>query len=141
MRGFTTGRNAMPIDHMESLRRAVGFFYQWPYRSPRDLERLADVIDAAVKETALECSEICRRHADRAPGGLVPVGVRARASDEIRFQFGLTGKPYEALAPESKGADAPSEGGSVTEAPEDAALSATVSQKKDFPGTPGIEGQ
>jgi hypothetical protein len=53
------------------------------------IDSLARVIDRVVRDTALECSEICRRHADRAPGGLVPVGAAARASDEIRHAFGL----------------------------------------------------
>ena len=99
----------MPIDHTEAMKRTREYFtFQGkPYIGEMEMERIAGLIQTAVRETALECSEICRRHADRAPGGLVPVGVGARASDEIRFQFGLTGKPYEALPPESGASDAP----------------------------------
>ena len=61
-------------------------------------ELVAAEIERVIRDTALECSEICRRHADRAPGGLVPVGAAARASDEIRQAFGLGTQPVEPLA-------------------------------------------
>ena len=38
-----------------------------------------DAITKAVLATARRCAEICREYADRAPGGLIPVGAAAHA--------------------------------------------------------------
>ena len=90
----------MPIDHAEALQRGREYLIEngSVFTSMYVVGKLAEVIERAVRDTALECSEICRRHADRAPGGLVPVGVGARASDEIRHVFGLVSEPVQPLA-------------------------------------------
>src|ERR1035438_2059668 len=81
----------MPIDHAEALQRGREYWIRngQMYAGMKCAELVAAEIEQAVRDTALECSEICRRQADRAPGGLLPVGVGARASDEIRHVFGL----------------------------------------------------
>lgn len=89
----------MLIDHEEALRRAGEYFANGgkPYTSVMEFHRVAEMIEKAVKETALHCSQICRQYADRAPGGLVPVGAGANASDEIRRIYGLQDAPHGAL--------------------------------------------
>jgi hypothetical protein len=92
----------MPIDHAEALQRGREYWIRngQAYRFVKGAELVAAEIERAVRDTALECSEICRRHADRAPGGLVPVGAAARASDEIRQAFGLGNEPLQPLVEE-----------------------------------------
>jgi hypothetical protein len=72
---------------------------------PDDTERLKDMLvefrtafyreenraDSVRVETARRCAEICREHADRAPGGIIPVGAAAKACDQIRREFGIQG--------------------------------------------------
>lgn len=93
----------MPIDHAEATRRAREYFTNSgkPYASVGDVQRVAFLLQQTVHQTALECSEICRRHSDRAPGGLFPVGAAAKASDEIRQQYGLTDPPEAPQCPRS----------------------------------------
>jgi hypothetical protein len=100
----------MPIDHAEALQRGREYWIRngQMYALGKGAEFIAGEIEQAVRETALECSEICRRHADRAPGGLVPVGVGARASDEIRHVFGLVNEPVQRLPEKSVNEHAPS---------------------------------
>ena len=88
----------MPIDRTKAREMVAKYFARdLPYTSQSIISDIADLIDQAVKATALECSEICREKADRAPGDLSPVGVGARAAGTIRLRFGLKDAPYADL--------------------------------------------
>ena len=131
----------MPIDRVEAMVRATQYFVDKPYVGTHSIARLAYLIQAAVKETALECSEICRRHANRGPGGLVPVGAGARASDEIRSRYGLKHIPLADL--KCRHSKCPLCGGTgvVTTVLGAYRCPCIGFRGEDFPGsTPGIEG-
>jgi hypothetical protein len=80
----------MPIDHREAMYRAALHLQDThqPYAGVSRIVAIAALIDQAVKETAFECSEICRRHTDRDMGNSM-VGSAAKASDDIGRLYGL----------------------------------------------------